>query len=542
VADLTPELVEGDCVGLMAGLPAESVDAVVTDPPYGLEFLGAPWDRLHWQDAGSMSPVGLGRDTPWPTHRATGPFGNANPSCAACGGRLRGRRRCACEQPDWRIRGRAPEPMADARSGAAIQAWHGAWAREALRVLKPGGHMLAFGGARTHHRLMCAIEDAGFEIRGVLCWLQAQGFPKSRGQLRPGWEPVVMARRPLCGTVAANMARHGVGALDTEACRLPRDPGDVAGWAGTGTVGTAAVGGFAGTSGFAIRERTPEEVAEVLARDRWPADVVLSHAPGCVRTGSRLAPSDGHWPAARPANDGGSGLGGHRGQTGLEEVAAGVERVETWACVDGCPAAALDAQGGSRRSGRMRAGTRRRGSENWSGGFSGGETPHDAPGDSGSASRFFLVAPPDPPFRFVPKAPGRERWGRCPACAEILPRTRWAAHRRGHGEDGDGLRFQGHPTVKPLALIQWLVRLVAPAGALILDPFAGSGTTLLAARAEGRRSLGFERDGAYAALTRARLGNDVDPDNGPLVWKRTEQAVLPMFAEAQGNLLVDGEG
>jgi DNA modification methylase len=138
-------ILEGDCREVMAGMPESSFDTIVTDPPYGLEFMGKEWDRL------------------WVDH----PEGGL--------GRLNGQR----GMDTWR---RTPQYQA----GARAQAWHEQWAREAYRVLKPGGHMLAFGGTRTFHRLTCAIEDAGFEIRDCLSYLYGSGFPKSKSMREIG--------------------------------------------------------------------------------------------------------------------------------------------------------------------------------------------------------------------------------------------------------------------------------------------------------------------------------------------------------------------
>ena len=147
----------GDCRDVLRTLDAESIDACVTDPPYGLSFMGKGWDR----------------------------------------------------------------------GVPGIEFW-----TEVLRVLKPGAHILAFGGSRTFHRLTVAIEDAGFEIRDCLSWLYGSGFPKSHNlpgglgtALKPGWEPVILARKPFRGTVAANVEAHGVGALRVEECRVPA-PGE----------------------------------------------------------------------------------------------------------------------------------------------------------------------------------------------------------------------------------------------------------------------------------------------------------------------------
>ena len=136
---------QGDCVAVMAELADNSIDAVVTDPPYGLGFMGQKWDT-YAGETGRRSPG---------SHKFDHVGGNHNPSNAADAARTRG---------------------AEARR---FGEWCEAWAQECLRVLKPGGHMLAFGGTRTWHRLVCAIEDAGFEIRDSIAWMYGSGFPKS---------------------------------------------------------------------------------------------------------------------------------------------------------------------------------------------------------------------------------------------------------------------------------------------------------------------------------------------------------------------------
>jgi DNA modification methylase len=148
-------ILTGDCLVRLRELDDESADACVTDPPYGLGFMGQSWDHA--------------------------------------------------------------VPSADV------------W-REVLRVLKPGAHLLAFAGTRTQHRMACAIEDAGFEIRDMIAWLYGSGFPKSKNldgewsgwgtALKPALEPITIARKPLRGTVAANVLAHGTGAINVEACRI----------------------------------------------------------------------------------------------------------------------------------------------------------------------------------------------------------------------------------------------------------------------------------------------------------------------------------
>lgn len=149
------KLLLGDCLDRMRELPDHSVDAIVTDPPYGLSFMGKKWDY----------------DVP------------------------------------------------------SVEIW-----AECLRVLKPGGHLLAFAGTRTQHRMAVRIEDAGFEIRDMIAWVYGSGFPKSHNldgdrqgwgtALKPALEPITVARKPLIGTVAANVLAHGTGALNIDGCRI----------------------------------------------------------------------------------------------------------------------------------------------------------------------------------------------------------------------------------------------------------------------------------------------------------------------------------
>jgi len=154
---MTPEnvVLTGDCVEVMAGLDPESVDAIVTDPPYGLEFMGKSWDRL----GAGIEDVAEGTDRSHPFRDGT-----------------------------RRVR--------YGGSARSMQSWHEAWAREAFRVAKPSAYLLAFGGTRTVHRMTTAIEDAGWIIRDMLVWAYASGFPKSKASLKPAWEPIVMARKP----------------------------------------------------------------------------------------------------------------------------------------------------------------------------------------------------------------------------------------------------------------------------------------------------------------------------------------------------------
>lgn len=168
---MTIRLLLGDCRDVLRMLPDASVDSIVTDPPY--ELTGAR------------------------------PGGRTEATRGKVMGGFMGM--------TWDATGVAFDP----------ETW-----RAALRVLKPGGHLLAFGGTRTYHRLATAIEDAGFEIRDQIGWAFGSGFPKSHNgpwggtALKPAWEPICMARKPLVGTVAANVLAHGTGGLNIEGCRV----------------------------------------------------------------------------------------------------------------------------------------------------------------------------------------------------------------------------------------------------------------------------------------------------------------------------------
>ena len=276
-----------DAFAFLPKLPAESVHAVVTDPPFGIGFLGQPWDRISGGAAG-------------------------------------------------------------------YQAWCARWARECLRVLLPGGHLVAFGGNRTVHRLAGGVEDAGFEVRGLLGWVHAQGIPKTKHQLRPALEPIVLARKPFRGPAIGQFARTGTGLLNVEACRIPF------------------------------------------------ADEQDAHA--------------GYWPADHPDKSQGRPWYGWGG--------AG-----HWDARGRWPATLLVSEKAL-----------------------------------GERSRYFNA----------------NAWAK-----RSLPQARFAPKWRGRGR-------QEHPTVKPLPILAWLVSLVTWPGQVVLDPFAGTGTTLRAAQDLGRQALGTE--------------------------------------------------
>jgi DNA modification methylase len=186
-ADDAVTLYHGDCIEVMRGMAEGSVDAIVTDPPYGLEFMGREWDSFRVDDPGTMRHRGTRAGDHGETDADRGAFGNiaygggkraTTNRCVSCGKRDQFRKEHACG-PVAQWRKEIIDPHAAPPTSLAFQEWSRTWALEALRVLKPGGHLLAFGGTRTWHRLACAIEDAGFEIRDSIAWMYGSGFPKS---------------------------------------------------------------------------------------------------------------------------------------------------------------------------------------------------------------------------------------------------------------------------------------------------------------------------------------------------------------------------
>ena len=373
--------------------------------------------------------------------------------------------------------------------------------REVLRVLKPGGYLLAFGGTRTYHRMTVAIEDAGFEIRDCIGWNYATGFPKSRNlpggwgtALKPAWEPIVVARAPFPGTVAANVLKHGTGAMNIDACRV----------ATTDDVTTHSRG--AGYDGPAFGHMNPLPTRKQPGQEagRWPANLILTHAPGCVRVGSRNDTFGG----GEQATSGFVSGYAHNGFVGQ------TVSVPVYECAPGCPAAALDAQSGALTSGTMTGIQRGWGKHGVYG--AGGDTPAISYGDTGGASRFFNQLPVEAddlvPFIYVAKASRSEREAGCDALparsgAAAVDRAEGSAGltpRAGAGRSATEVR-NPHPTVKPVAVMRHLVRLVTPLGGTVLDPFMGSGTTGIAAVREGFSFIGIEREAEYIALAEARI-------------------------------------
>lgn len=456
-----PFLMNGDCAEQMRRLPDASIDAIVTDPPYGLAFMGAKWDNFGGKSCGNDSAEVRRQKAQEYAEKNSGAPRYAN--------------------------GHGGAPTLDAMR--SFQTAMTPIFAEALRVAKPGAHLLAFGGTRTYHRLACAIEDAGWEIRDCIMWVYGSGFPKSMDvskaidkvkgaertkiigikpghenfinrnnhplndgwdrpwahdkdavmryhselapatpeaaawngwgtALKPACEPIVVARKPLEGTVAANVLKYGTGAINIDGCRVPTYS------TGPGTTPKSSVAGQRNSMAGAM-----DRIEYDNSKGRWPANLIHDGSDEVLA----LFPDTGKSTGGRTIKRSGGG-----------NVGSGKSSEASWTNDDP--------------------------------GF----------GDSGSAARFFYCA----------KASRKERDG------------------------------SDHPTMKPLALMRYLVRLVTHKGGIVLDPFMGSGTTGVAAVQEGMHFVGVEKDAHYYAIALGRIYNAKPEPARPV------QEELPLTTEA----------
>jgi DNA modification methylase len=475
----------GDCMEIIKGLPNNSIDSVVTDPPYALVSIGKRFS------SDTAAPAQFGRD---------GAYARASA-------------------------GFMGKKWDTGEVAFAIEFW-----MEVLRVLKPGGHVIAFGGTRTYHRLAIAIEDAGFEIRdqkkfmhrndlerdaffasltdeqqrqfiklfaefdelGQLSWDYGSGFPKSHNvgktldrmagaereviaegapvkrmipgadqhkegwektngrvyvptetapataaaqqwdgwgsALKPAWEPIVLARKPMIGSIAENVLEHGTGAINIDGCRIEAVEGDY----------DHPGNDLEHTRRGAKDWRMPDQQAKPNAIGRFPANIIHDGSDEVI--------------AAFPA------------EAGAFAPVKGTEPSNSTGLV---------------YNQRDRTGTFHH-------------------GDNGSAARFFYTS----------KADAEDRLG------------------------------SKHPTVKPLDLMQYLVRLVTPPGGLVLDPFAGTGTTGEAAWREGMRAILIEREEEYQADIAMRMDLALHPTRRAAVAKSKNKLQgaegTPLFGGVDG--------
>lgn len=415
-------ILHGDSLEKLKDLADNSVDSIVTDPPYGLSFMNKHWDY----------------DVP------------------------------------------------------TVELW-----REALRVLKPGGHLLSFGGTRTYHRLAVAIEDGGFEIRDQIQWLYGSGFPKSHDVSK------AIDRE-------AGAAREVVG-IDTSKLRPNRNKYLLAGQAGGGgklkadngaTVSAPATDAAKTWAGWGSALKPANEPI-VLARkplsEKTLAKNVLKWGTGGLNIdASRIdgAPRTTHKDGNKITNSQGMFT---MGQSGFRpDTPAG--RFPANLILDEHASALLDAQSGVSKSPDKPI--KRKATWGTKGIYGSAENQETAEyGDSGGASRFFYCA----------KSSKSERNFGLEGMPQIKVQdyadgTKRKLARHSEDETHPNLpRANHHPTVKPIRLMEYLIRLVTPPGGTVLDPFAGSGSTLVAAKRLGFSFVGIERELEYVEIIRRRV-------------------------------------
>lgn len=343
------KLIHADCLKAMKEMPDNSVDAIVTDPPYGLSFMGKKWDY----------------DVP------------------------------------------------------SVEVWV-----ECLRVLKHGGHLLAFAGSRTYHRLVVNVEDAGFEIRDQIMWVYGSGFPKSHNighkaeewvgwgsALKPAHEPIVVARKPLIGTIVENVLEHGTGGLNIDGCRIKTED-NLNG-------GAYSEGGNVAHASWGYKPKiNPNDF--VQPKGRFPANFI------------------------------------HDGSDEVVDVLP-----EGKARFFYCAKASK-----SERNAGLEA-------------FEDKKSQHNAGG---------------------------------------IGRKISVEKRLEQGKENAPMMKNIHPTVKPIALMRYLCRLVTPPNGVVLDPFMGSGTTGIGAVAEGFDFIGIEMDEEYLNIAQARIKHARQEHNTDYIW------------------------
>lgn len=463
------KIILGDCIEELKKLPDNSVDAIITDPPYGLEFMGKDWDKF-------KQGLNIGGGT---TGEGT-PFGRSKP--------LNSVYQYGLEEKNQ------------------LQKFCFDWATECLRVLKPGAYLLSFGGTRTYHRMACGIENAGFEIRDCIMWVYGSGFPKSlnigkqidkiqgnerevigeskwsqpaksghhggltdnhinfvenkerfipietKGSsewegwgtaLKPAVEPIVVARKPLSEkNVALNVLKWGTGGINIDECRIGTE------------IHRVNVNDFTNQHGNKFGNNMPiPKIGEREVQGRFPANIILDEEAGeMLDEQSGISKSTN-----KPRNN-------------KQSVYAESE---------------------GRKYGKY--------NDCVSYGFS----------DIGGASRFFYCAKASKSERNygceeLPEQQLRKEDNSAKSL-EIFSNQYTESSENPTGRGKTPLHRNNHPTVKPVALMEYLIKLVSRENAIVLDPFLGSGTTAIACLKTNRKFIGIEKEPEYIKIAEARI-------------------------------------
>jgi len=443
----TNVILQGDCIEELKKLPDNSVDAIITDPPYDLVSINKRFGKE------GSAPAQYGKDGSF--SRLSGGF------------------------------------MGKQWDGTGIAFKPDVWI-ECLRVLKYGGYLLSFGGTRTYHRMTCGIEDAGFEIRDCIMWIYGSGFPKSlnigkkideiqgneredigadpnsrdgggniqiiqknkeqrlsKGSsewegwgtaLKPAVEPIVVARKPLSEkNVALNVLKWGTGGINIDESRIGNEilNNPFAGNKNTGWVDGADERDEKGKGMFSGLKQ-----GETIVQGRFPANIILD-----------------------------------------EESAK-----------------MLDEQSGERKVGWTNK-DKQQGQSNFGIGNVNGKEFGEHYSDKGGASRFFYVAKASKSERNF----GCEEFETKAKCEIDKMGEEKCSMKTGSGNDRNVAYKNNHPTVKPIILMQYLIKLISREGAIILDPFLGSGTTAIACLKTNRQFIGIEKESDYVKIAQARI-------------------------------------
>jgi DNA modification methylase len=408
-------IIHGDCLEEMRKMEANSVSCIVTDPPYGLHFMGKDWDSFKQKTSVGYNQPGMPRKS-----RVSETDGSY----------LAG--------------------TYDDRRNDEFQCFIEKFGVEALRIVKPGGYILMFGAPRRFHRQTCGLEDAGWEIRDCLMWIFGSGFPKSHNHfgiegygtaLKPAYEPIIMAMKPCDGTFKQNAEKWGQAGINIDGSRIGTD--DTHAPAGKNALG------LMNDDGWKCKSMTVGS-----EKGRWPANILFDEE------------------AAHQLDE----------QSGISKSIASDRGNKTQ---DG---------GYGKRWGRR---------------------PTFGHSDFGGASRFFYCAKASSSQRNegLEDRVAEMTTDGC-ICSNPESAKKYQAN--------SAPRKNPHPTVKPLKLMEYLIKLVMPPkDGILLDPFSGSGTTILAAKRLGFEAIGIEKSEEYCTIARARLVH---------LEKNEEPEQLPLFA------------
>lgn len=429
--------------------------------------------------------------------------------------------------------------------------------KQAFRVLKPGGHVLSFFGTRTYDWGVMSMRFAGFEVRDCIQWLYGSGFPKSHNiskaldkmqgaerevigenpynknkggknhfsekclqagklsnitasstdsakqwdgwgtALKPANEPIVLARKPLEKglSIAENILKWGVGGINIDASRIGMKKDDFNSFVKKRISfdGVEVNKGWKNSS----NSLSAEEYIENSSQGRFPANIILTHHEDCECNGTKKvkAIKGGVGERSKISNGNINWKPSNTGSKGDED---GNETVENWDCHEDCPIRILDEQSGELKSGKVVS----KGGDKYS--PSGWVEKNRTEGNTweaskGGASRFFYVAKASKSERNKGLDGFDEKESKYGSNGGAMP--------SGNSNTNKTKMANFHPTVKPIKLMQYLVKMITPTNGIVLDPFCGSGTTGVACKLDGFQFVGLEQDPEYAKIAEARINN-----------------------------------